>query len=53
MRELPADPIGAAWLAKAYRIETMGRLPVVSQVWSQTLPSMGTIRLDPSGDILR
>jgi hypothetical protein len=32
MLELPADPIGAAWLARTYGVAPMGRLPVVSQV---------------------
>lgn len=32
MNDLPADPIGAAWLAQAYRVVTMGKLPVLSQV---------------------
>lgn len=32
MSDLPADPIGAAWLARTYGVEPMGRLPVLSQV---------------------
>lgn len=32
MDDLPADPIGAAWLAKTHAVRTMGRLPVLSQV---------------------
>jgi hypothetical protein len=32
MSDLPADPIGAAWLARAYGIGLVGRLPVLSQV---------------------
>lgn len=32
MIDLPADPIGAAWLVKTYGLAPMGRLPVLSQV---------------------
>ena len=32
MNDLPADPIGAAWLALAYGITPIARLPVLSQV---------------------
>jgi Fic/DOC family len=32
MNDLPADPIGAAWLARAYSVMPFGRLPVQSQV---------------------
>jgi hypothetical protein len=32
MNDLPADPIGAAWLARAFEIRPMARLPVLSQV---------------------
>lgn len=32
MTHLPADPIGAAWLARAYEVAPIGRLPVLSQV---------------------
>ncbi len=32
MNTLPADPIGAAWLAKTYQIIPVGRLPVQSQI---------------------
>ena len=32
MTELPADPIGAAWLARAYDVVPLGPLAVVSQV---------------------
>lgn len=32
MTDLPADPIGAAWLARTYGVVPMGRLPVLSQV---------------------
>lgn len=32
MNDLPADPIGAAWLAKTYGVMPMGRLPVLSRV---------------------
>ncbi len=32
MTELPADPIGAAWLARAYDVMPLGALAVVSQV---------------------
>jgi len=30
--EFPADPIGAAWLAKAFNVTPMARLPVLSQI---------------------
>ncbi len=32
MADLPADPIGAAWLAEHYDTRPLGRLPVLSQV---------------------
>jgi hypothetical protein len=32
MVDLPADPIGVAWLAHAFGVETLGRQPVFSQV---------------------
>lgn len=32
MPELPNDPVGAAWLAKAFGVMPMARLPVVSQI---------------------
>lgn len=32
MDDLPADPIGAAWLARAFAVEPMVRLPVLSRV---------------------
>lgn len=32
MNDLPADPIGAAWLVRAYGVVPLGRLPVMSQV---------------------
>lgn len=32
MTDLLADPIGATWLAQAYGVRPMGRLPVMSQV---------------------
>lgn len=32
MSDLPADPIGAAWLVQACGVRTLGRLPVLSQV---------------------
>lgn len=32
MADLPADPIGAAWLARVYGVMSLGRLPVLSQV---------------------
>ncbi|HYQ25281.1 Fic family protein [Stenotrophomonas sp.] len=35
MNDVPADPIGAAWLARAHGVMPCGRLPVVSQVGSR------------------
>lgn len=32
MSDLPDDPIGAAWLARAHGISPMGRLPVLSRI---------------------
>jgi hypothetical protein len=32
MTDLPAEPLGAAWLAHAYGAMPLGRLPVISQV---------------------
>ncbi|WP_434601762.1 Fic family protein [Pseudomonas sp. Z4-7] len=32
MTDLPADAIGAAWLAQIYDVQPLGRLPVMSQV---------------------
>ncbi|ANF57257.1 Fic family protein [Halotalea alkalilenta] len=32
MNDLPADPIGAAWLAQAYGVLPLGRLPVMSRM---------------------
>lgn len=32
MNDLPADPIGAAWLARTFEVAPIGRLPVLSQV---------------------
>jgi hypothetical protein len=32
MNEIPADPVGAAWLAQHFHIATMARLPVVSKI---------------------
>jgi len=32
MSDLPADPIGATWLAQAYGVLPLGRLPVMSQI---------------------
>ena len=32
MNDLPSDPIGAAWLVRAFDIVPMGRPPVLSQV---------------------
>lgn len=32
MTELPADPIGAAWLAQTYGVMSWGRLPVLSPI---------------------
>jgi len=32
MNDLPADPIGAAWLARTYGVTPMGRMPVLSQI---------------------
>lgn len=32
MIDLPADPVGAAWLARTYDVAPMGRMPVLSQV---------------------
>jgi hypothetical protein len=32
MTDLPADPIGAAWLAQSYGVQPLGRLPVTSQM---------------------
>lgn len=31
MNDLPTNPIGAAWLARAYGVETIGPLPVLSR----------------------
>lgn len=32
MRDLPPDPVGAAWLAQAYGVRPLGRLPVMSRI---------------------
>ncbi|WP_308217608.1 hypothetical protein [Paenalcaligenes niemegkensis] len=32
MTDLPNDPIGAAWLAQAYELFPIGRMPVHSQI---------------------
>ncbi len=32
MDDLPADPIGAAWLARAFAVEPMARMPVLSRI---------------------
>ncbi len=32
MTDLPAEPLGAAWLAHAYGVRPLGRPPVTSQV---------------------
>lgn len=32
MIDLPAEPLGAAWLARAYGVRPLGRSPVTSQV---------------------
>lgn len=32
MDDLPADPIGAAWLIRAYEVRPLARLPVISQM---------------------
>ncbi|WP_169315363.1 hypothetical protein [Verminephrobacter aporrectodeae] len=32
MKDFPADPVGAAWLAIACQVESMARLPVLSQI---------------------
>jgi len=32
MNDLPNDPIGAAWLGRAYELRTVGRMPVQSQI---------------------
>lgn len=32
MTDLPAEPLGAAWLAHTYGVMPLGRLPVISQV---------------------
>lgn len=32
MNDFPAEPVGAAWLARAFGVQPLGRLPVMSQV---------------------
>ena len=54
MNDLPADPIGAAWLAQAYEVLPLGQLPVISQVGGRraTLLSEG-VRLETYTEPMR
>lgn len=54
MNDLPADPIGAAWLARTYGVEPMGRLPVLSQVGGRRASEINEgFRLETYLEIMR
>lgn len=54
MSDLPADPIGAAWLARTYGAEPMGRLPVLSQVGGRRASEINEgFRLETYLEIMR
>lgn len=54
MSDLPADPIGAAWLARTYGVEPMGRLPVLSQVGGRRASEINEgFRLETYLEIMR
>ncbi|MQP76261.1 cell filamentation protein Fic [Stenotrophomonas sp. MYb238] len=54
MSDLPADPIGAAWLARSYGVEPMGRLPVLSQVGGRRASEINEgFRLETYLEIMR
>lgn len=54
MSDLLADPIGAAWLARTYGVEPMGRLPVLSQVGGRRASEINEgFRLETYLEIMR
>lgn len=54
MSNLPADPMGAAWLARTYGVEPMGRLPVLSQVGGRRASEINEgFRLEAYLEIMR
>lgn len=54
MSDHPADPIGAAWLARTYGVEPMGRLPVLSQVGGRRASEINEgFRLETYLEIMR
>lgn len=54
MSNLPADPIGAAWLARAYGVMPLGRFPVLSQVGGRrATESREGVRLETYPEIMR
>ncbi len=54
MNDFPADPIGAAWLARTYGVEPMGRLPVLSQVGGRRASEISEgFRLETYLEIMR
>lgn len=54
MNDLPPDPIGAAWLARAYAVLPMGRLPVLSQVGGRRATEVNDgFRLETYQEVMR
>lgn len=51
---LPADPIGAAWLVKAYGVRPWGQLPVISQIGGRrTSTETDGFRLETFPEVMR
>lgn len=54
MSELPADPIGAAWLAFTYGVTPMGRMPVLSQMGGRRSTEVKEgFRLETYSEVMR
>lgn len=54
MSDLPADPIGAAWLARAHDVLPLGGLPVISQIGGRRATQIsGDTRLETYQEMMR
>lgn len=54
MSDLPADPIGAAWLAQVHNVLPLGRLPVLSQIGGRRATEISDgLRLETYQEVMR
>ncbi|MBM0107133.1 Fic family protein [Steroidobacter sp. S1-65] len=54
MNDLPADSIGAAWLARAYNVLPLGQLPVLSQIGGRRATEINDgLRLETYQELMR